>query len=710
MPSFRVPKDDEEDQRQPPVVAPIDNKPNEEAEKAAAAFAFAAMLEKQKERVAEHLSLVYQCDPWFAEGLYERMATDERIEEFLRACPLYDYTQYNREWTGIKPRGPHGWDPKPETVEMMATIIACVMEALGDHCGRRYVMKTQDVKLFHEEKYTAEVNYSSPSLVIVGEGPSFERPQEGFRGIGFSNVTTCIDVITNPRRHFIEDKEFLERHAIYARQIFIQQPNRRFVRTFVIGNYSIQFFHFDRSGIHRGHIGDLHKNNVKTFVRLILGLSSLDEEDLGLDSSIQWQLNDEDRKVRGILTTTDDETKITKTYQLTDLKPLFYSNCGFSTRGTTCWALWDNEHERQLLAKDSWREEGTNIPEFKNLKKARGLEGVAQMISYEANHGETKDSGVTEYIPREERPNYPSDWSCPVNQICSRIVMERYGWEVDHFESEKQLLCAVRDAIAGHRNLYLKAKTLHRDFAYQNIVFGKPGAPPGQQGILIDLDLARPISHIKGVVDAVGHTLFYSIGIIINATSKQTGASLLPHDYLDDLQSSFYVLALLMYLCDGPVRYQEPRPQILRDWFSAMEETIPGMLKHLEFKKGFILSGKPVDPTQGVAPYWSKASRKLLRGFYAFTREMAKAKELIRRWRDDGQYEELLTESTVRRNYDRVLQMFDVAIVQLDQERKKAAAVGPSIQGRKRKVEDDDDRAENKEALVAATRPRPKYY
>jgi hypothetical protein len=191
--------------------------------------------------------------------------------------------------------------------------------------------------------------------------------------------------------------------------------------------------------------------NVKTFIRLILGLSSIDEEDLGLDSSIQWQLNNEGRKARGILTTTDDETKVKKTYSIASLEPLFYSNCGFSSRGTTCWALWDNENERQLLVKDSWREEGTTFPEFKNLQKAQGLEGVVQMISYEANHGETKDSGVTKYIPQEERTSYhsDSDRSTPVNQICSRIVMERYGWEVNHFESEKQLLCALRDAIAG---------------------------------------------------------------------------------------------------------------------------------------------------------------------------------------------------------------------------------------------------------------------
>jgi hypothetical protein len=49
----------------------------------------------------------------------------------------------------------------------------------------------------------------------------------------------------------------------------------------------------------------------------------------------------------------------------------------------------------------------------------------------------------------------------------------------------------------GHRNLYLKAHTLHRDIAWQNIVLGKPRAPQGQQGILIDLDLAKPIAELE---------------------------------------------------------------------------------------------------------------------------------------------------------------------------------------------------------------------
>ena len=44
--------------------------------------------------------------------------------------------------------------------------------------------------------------------------------------------------------------------------------------------------------------------------------------------------------------------------------------------------------------------------------------------------------------------------------------------------------------------LYLVGKILHSDFAGSNVVFGKPGAEPGNRGILIDLDLARPLSDI----------------------------------------------------------------------------------------------------------------------------------------------------------------------------------------------------------------------
>lgn len=230
--------------------------------------------------------------------------------------------------------------------------------------------------------------------------------------------------------------------------MFIQQPNRQFARTLSISEERIHFFHFDRSGIHHGYIANYH-HTPEPFIRLIVGLCSLDEEVLGLDSSVQWTLDETGRKASGTLTTTDDETKVTKTYDLVSVRPLFKQYC-LANRGTICWAVRDPETKEELIVKDCWRDEGAPA-EFENLKRARNINGVVQIISYEGDRRQTKDFGVSRYFPPKDRKKSSMKTAMAQNLIQSRVVVERYGRDIRYFESEKQLLCAIRDAIAGKR-------------------------------------------------------------------------------------------------------------------------------------------------------------------------------------------------------------------------------------------------------------------
>jgi hypothetical protein len=102
-------------------------------------------------------------------------------------------------------------------VDAMAKIISAIVEGLGAFSGRRYLMTT-NVKLFHSEDgwHSDDNHFSSPTFVIAAEGPSFERPQHDPQGVGFTNITTCIDVITDPRVSIL-DNTVTKKHAIYAR-------------------------------------------------------------------------------------------------------------------------------------------------------------------------------------------------------------------------------------------------------------------------------------------------------------------------------------------------------------------------------------------------------------------------------------------------------------------------------------------------------------
>jgi hypothetical protein len=170
-------------------------------------------------------------------------------------------------------------------------------------------------------------------------------------------------------------------------------------------------------------------------VRLVVGLNSLDESAIGFDVSIKWTIED-GRKVGGTLTTMKkDKTEIK--YILSEVDPVitFFDIRG---RGTQCWNVSDPTTGDKLLVKDCWKADD-RVPEYEHLEELRGVQGVAQMLSFEPNRGETKDFRATRTISHQEFQN----------RVAVRIVMNSYGESIESFKSPKELLCALRDAIKG---------------------------------------------------------------------------------------------------------------------------------------------------------------------------------------------------------------------------------------------------------------------
>jgi hypothetical protein len=291
--------------------------------------------------------------------------------------------------------------------------------------------------------------------------------------------------------------------------MFIHQPNRRFVRALLLTENNVHLYHFDRSGGFYTSKINIH-NDARTFVRLVVGLNSLDESSIGFDDSIKWTIQD-GRKLGGTLTTLrSDNTKIK--YNLSKVDPVitFYDICG---RGTQYWSVSDPTTGDKLLVKDCWKAED-RVPEYEHLEQLTGVQGVAQMISFERNRGETKDfraTGATSY----------DDFH---NRIAVRIVMSSYGESIVTFKSPMELLCAFRDAIkgespqtsrpqwksisyndTGHMNLYKKQR-LHRDVTIHNILLGRKAdgseADPGYRGILIDLYMTISWEHKRRTLSA----------------------------------------------------------------------------------------------------------------------------------------------------------------------------------------------------------------
>ena len=215
------------------------------------------------------------------------------------------------------------------------------------------------------------------------------------------------------------------------RQILRDQPNRLYVRSLVLTESHARLVHFDRTGAEITPPFNIHQHPA-TLVRLVAGLSSADERVLGIDTSIQWAIVN-GRKERGTIATTGPNGK-PKTYPI--LEQMRTPRNEIRGRATTCWRVQDPDTLEELVVKDTWRLDELR-GEYELLELVKDTPGIVHMVSYETGRGETKDFRC------------PSTYGNFQNRVATRVTMKAYGRSVEYFTSVVQLLCAIRDAIAG---------------------------------------------------------------------------------------------------------------------------------------------------------------------------------------------------------------------------------------------------------------------
>lgn len=213
----------------------------------------------------------------------------------------------------------------------------------------------------------------------------------------------------------------------------------------------VRFVHMDRAGCQYGDPIDYHEDPA-TLIQLIVGLSAVEEDRMGLDDTIRWRIKD-GRKFNGYIRTVDSNGEPVW-YPLMKLKPIAMHTTIFC-RGMVVWKATTSTNRVPVIIKDAYHYAARGeMHEHDYLAMVEGMDGVAQMISCEPGHTDLQDHRGPGIDGVRHALNLAPE---------TRIVMTAYGMDISQFISEEQFLGALRDSIAGAYRLACNRQTIGAD-------------------------------------------------------------------------------------------------------------------------------------------------------------------------------------------------------------------------------------------------------
>ena len=172
------------------------------------------------------------------------------------------------------------------------------------------------------------------------------------------------------------DKEWkakLLQLGMYMREVFATQPTRRFIHGFTLLGTTMELWVFDRSGPYSSGPFDIHEQPER-FIKAIAGYTMMSNEELGLDTSIEQEMENR------FITITEDATGDEKRLRLKP-DPIAYQRA-IVCRGTSCFRTETPDAEDpQYVVKFSWTSD-KRPPEADLLRLARqrGVKGVDKLF------------------------------------------------------------------------------------------------------------------------------------------------------------------------------------------------------------------------------------------------------------------------------------------------------------------------------------------
>ncbi|KAG9236064.1 hypothetical protein BJ875DRAFT_541575 [Amylocarpus encephaloides] len=339
----------------------------------------------------------------------------------------------------------------------------------------------------------------------------------------------------------------------YAREVFGSQPERRFISGFTICGSIIRLWIFDRSGTYSSEKFDIHKEPER-FIRVIAGYTLMTDAELGLNTFIKHDSNGKYIVVRDVRISLEDKPIFSTKAIVCRGTTCYRGRRGDSTewenvvkfawpsdkreregellklakeRGVTNIAMWFSHEQividgypdiishfrremkfrttRKLSSKALWVDSNQKSSRAYSQTCLGGNTGSEGELDATVAHGiqETFVDSLAECRNEWQRKNVDckqeaeteslTDYEMYGNRVNYCLVTSPAGRPLREYQSVRELLEALRDAIRGHRSLLEDGRILHRDISENNIIITELPTKDAPKGRLIDFDLAKEL-------------------------------------------------------------------------------------------------------------------------------------------------------------------------------------------------------------------------
>ncbi|PPQ65253.1 hypothetical protein CVT24_011408 [Panaeolus cyanescens] len=467
------------------------------------------------------------------EVLLSSTVSDVEVNKYLDSSPVYGSRK--KDWTALP-------TVLKKHLTLCSTIFSIFTEIVNyfhstDTPDPRPVPPTPCTIHLHPRVGAAAANaVACPDLSVMITDTA--------TSLDWSKCVSFIDVITDDRVRETATQQSDRFHS-FAEQCFLTQTSRLVVCGLVITETVFRLYRYDRFGHWVSGWVPYRGGDAGNLVKALVLISS--GKGFGSKSDTGAAINQNGKHVFSL-------KKGRRHMSFTEIR-LLSQSLRLPEASIVCWEVEEHRTHKKYLLKQC-----ISACEHDDL----GAELVGRL------HG-VKGVGNPSF---SHTSKVPHDAALPDGDVFVHYkVFEGYGDTINNVQNRVQFLKALRSCISAHEVSFIDKRILHRDISINNILYPKESQDV-THGYLVDFE------HRGIVIDAkerntikeqemTGDPTFQSINLLRNKDPSNPRQFQQRHDYLDDLESFFWVFiwttAGQLPPKDGWLRPIVPPPALHKD-------------------------------------------------------------------------------------------------------------------------------------------------